>query len=453
MISHLLLPALCNMNNTIKLGLKENWKQFTLLVIVNGFVGGMVGMERSILPQIAEKEFAIAAKTAILSFIIVFGIVKAFTNYYTGALANKFGRKKLLVAGWIIGIPIPFMLMFAPSWGWVIAANVLLGINQGLTWSSTVVMKIDLVGEKQRGFAMGLNEFAGYISVALVAFLTGWMASEYGIRPYPFYTGIVLVALGLLSSIFLVKDTKHHVAKETTTNIIPKLQHIFWDTTWKNKNLGSVTQAGLINNLNDGMAWGIFPILLATKGFTIAQIGIITATYPAVWGIGQLFTGRMADKFCKKDMLYAGMLIQAIALIALVWANSMLHYVVLSAILGWGTAMVYPTFLATVAENTNPQDRAKSIGIFRLWRDLGYAIGAILTGIIADLLSMNAAIIFIGLLTLASALIIRFRMRCKVGGALTIWDWITNKDKQDARTENTSLPCVGRTSAVAESIS
>jgi MFS family permease len=398
-------------------------------------------MERSIRPQIAEKEFAIAAKTAILSFIIVFGIVKAITNYYTGALANRFGRKNLLVAGWIIGIPIPFMLMFAPSWGWIIAANVLLGINQGLTWSSTVVMKIDLVGEKQRGFAMGLNEFAGYISVALVAFLTGWIASEYGIRPYPFYTGIVLVALGLLSSIFLVKDTKHHVAKETTTNTIPKLQHIFWDTTWKNKNLGSVTQAGLINNLNDGMAWGIFPILLATKGFTIGEIGIVTAIYPAVWGIGQLFTGKMADRFCKKDMLYAGMLIQAIALIALVWANSMLHYVLLSSVLGWGTAMVYPTFLATVAENTNPQDRAKSIGIFRLWRDLGYAIGAILTGIIADLVSINAAIIFIGLLTLASALIIRFRMRCKTDGSLKIWDWITNKHKQDDRTENTSVLC------------
>jgi MFS family permease len=429
------------MTKQVHLGLKENWKQFALLVIVNGFVGGMVGMERSILPQIAEKEFAIAAKTAILSFIIVFGIVKAITNYYTGALANRFGRKNLLVAGWIIGIPIPFMLMFAPSWGWIIAANVLLGINQGLTWSSTVVMKIDLVGEKQRGFAMGLNEFAGYISVALVAFLTGWIASEYGIRPYPFYTGIVLVALGLLSSIFLVKDTKHHVAKETTTNTIPKLQHIFWDTTWKNKNLGSVTQAGLINNLNDGMAWGIFPILLATKGFTIGEIGIVTAIYPAVWGIGQLFTGKMADRFCKKDMLYAGMLIQAIALIALVWANSMLHYVLLSSVLGWGTAMVYPTFLATVAENTNPQDRAKSIGIFRLWRDLGYAIGAILTGIIADLVSINAAIIFIGLLTLASALIIRFRMRCKTDGSLKIWDWITNKHKQDDRTENTSVLC------------
>ena len=436
------------MKTEIHLGLKENWKQFTLLVIINAFVGGMIGLERSILPQIAEAEFHIAAKTAILSFIVVFGIVKAITNYYTGALANKYGRKKLLVAGWIIAIPIPFILMFAPNWSWIIAANVLLGINQGLTWSSTVVMKIDLVGEKQRGFAMGLNEFAGYIAVAIVAFLTGWIASEYGIRPYPFYTGIVLVALGLLSSIFLVKDTKHHVAKETTTNTIPKLKNIFWDTTWKDKNLGSVTQAGLINNLNDGMAWGIFPILLATKGFTIAEIGIVTAIYPAVWGIGQLFTGKMADKFCKKDMLYAGMFIQAIALIVLVWANTMVHFIFLSSVLGWGTAMVYPTFLATVAENTNPQDRAKSIGIFRLWRDLGYAIGAILTGIIADLISINAAILFIGLLTFVSALIIHFRMKCSTGDAVKIWDWLTNKHKQHARTGNTGMFCTGRSSTV-----
>jgi MFS family permease len=411
----------------IKLGLKENLKQFTLLVIINAFVGGMVGLERTILPQIAEKEFDIAAKTAILSFIIVFGIVKAITNYYTGTLANKFGRKKLLVAGWIIGIPIPFMLMFAPSWSWIIAANVLLGINQGLTWSSTVLMKIDLVGEKQRGFAMGLNEFAGYIAVAAVAFLTGWIASEYGLRPYPFYIGIVLVFLGLLGSIFFIKDTKHHVAKESMQNTIPPLKNIFWDTTWKNKNLGSVTQAGLINNLNDGMAWGIFPILLATKGFTIGEIGIVTAIYPAVWGIGQLFTGKMADMFCKKDVLYTGMFLQAIALIFLVWANTMLHFIILSSILGWGTAMVYPTFLATVAENTNPQDRAKSIGIFRLWRDFGYAIGAILTGIIADIISINASIVFIGLLTLASVFIIRYRMNCKSDGSLKIWDWITNK--------------------------
>ena len=414
---------------SVQLGLKENWKQFTLLVIINAFVGGMVGLERSILPRIADIEFHIAAKTAILSFIIVFGIVKAITNYYTGALADKFGRKKLLVVGWIIAIPIPFILMFAPSWSWIIAANILLGINQGLTWSSTVVMKIDLVGEKQRGLAMGLNEFAGYIAVALVAFLTGWIASEYGIRPYPFYIGIGLVFLGLIGSIFFIRDTKHHVAKETISNITPRLRNIFWDTTWKDKNLGSVTQAGLINNLNDGMAWGIFPILLAGKGFTIGEIGIVTAIYPAVWGVGQLFTGRMADKFCKKDMLYTGMFLQAIALIALIWANTILHFIILSSILGWGTAMVYPTFLATVAENTNPQDRAKSIGIFRLWRDLGYAIGAILTGIIADLFSVNAAILFIGLLTLASAIIIQYRMKCKKNGSVKIWGWLRNKHK------------------------
>lgn len=411
----------------IRLGLKENWKQFTILVIINGFVGGMVGLERTILPQIAEKEFAIAAKTAILSFIIVFGIVKAITNYYTGTLANKFGRKNLLIAGWVIGLPIPFILMFAADWNWIIAANVLLGINQGLTWSSTVVMKIDLVGEKQRGFAMGLNEFAGYIAVALVAFLTGWVAGEFGVRPYPFYIGIALAIFGLLGSIFLVNDTKHHVAKEAVTNTISDLKDIFWGTTWKNKNLGSVTQAGLINNLNDGMVWGIYPILLATKGFTISQIGIVTAIYPAVWGIGQLFTGKMADRFCKKEMLYLGMLLQSIALLLLVWANTLLHYVVLSSILGWGTAMVYPTFLATVAENTNPRDRAKSIGIFRFWRDLGYAIGAILTGIIADLFSINMAIIFIALLTFASAVIITVRMSCGAAGSTKIFDWIFNR--------------------------
>ncbi len=432
------------MTKQVHLGLKENWKQFTLLVIVNGFVGGMVGMERSILPRIAEQDFHIAAKTAILSFIVVFGFVKALTNYYTGALADKFGRKNLLVAGWFIAIPIPFMLMYAPNWNWVIAANVLLGVNQGLTWSSTVVMKIDLVGDKQRGFAMGLNEFAGYISVALIAFLTGWIAGEYGVRPYPFYTGVVLVILGIFFSFFLIKDTRHHVAKETVTNTVPRLKNIFRDTTWKDRNLGSVTQAGLINNLNDGMAWGIFPILLASKGFSIGEIGIVTAVYPAVWGLGQLFTGKMADFFCKKDLLYTGMLLQAIALIALVWAQSMTHFIILSTLLGWGTAMVYPTFLATVAENTHPLDRAKSIGIFRLWRDLGYAVGAILTGMIADLFNIGAAILFIGGLTFLSALIIRFRMKCKTGGAVKLWDWITRKNKQHDGNANPGVLCTGK---------
>ena len=394
----------------IHLGVKENWKQFTLLVIVNAFVGGMVGLERSILPQNAEHEFHIAAKTAILSFIVVFGITKALTNYFTGAIANKLGRKNLLVIGWIIGIPVPLILMYASDWNWIIAANILLGINQGLTWSITVVMKIDLAGEKNRGFAMGLNEFAGYIAVALIGFLTGWIATEYGLRPYPFYLGIGLVFMGLATSWLFVRDTQHHSAKEGESSSIARLENIFKDTSWKHKNLGSVTQAGLVNNLNDGMAWGLFPILLSTKGFALDDIGIIIAVYPGVWGIGQLFTGKMADHFSKKLMLFWGMFLQGVALILFIWASSLINYILLAAILGLGTAMVYPTFLATIAENTHPLDRAKSIGTFRLWRDLGYAIGAILTGIIADLYNVNTAIIFIGGLTILSALIIAFRM-------------------------------------------
>jgi MFS family permease len=387
----------------------------------------MIGLERSILPQIAEVEFHIAAKTAILSFIVVFGIVKALTNYFTGMLANKMGRKNLLVIGWLVGIPVPFILMFANNWNWIIAANVFLGINQGLTWSSTVVMKIDLVGEKQRGFAMGLNEFAGYFAMALVAFLTGLVASRYGLRPYPFYIGIVLSLLGLLGSWLFIKDTKHHTAAEATISKTAKLKNIFWETTWKNKNLGSVTQAGLINNLNDGMAWGLFPILLAAKGFSIAQIGIVTAIYPAVWSVGQLFTGKMADYFCKKDLLFLGMLLQGIALFALLFADTMIHFVMLSSLLGWGTAMVYPTFLATVAENTHPGDRANSFGVFRFWRDLGYALGAILTGIIADTLGINASILAIGVLTLLSAIIIFYRMKCADKNFIKIMDWLRSK--------------------------
>jgi MFS family permease len=389
----------------------------------------MVGLERSILPQIAEAEFHIAAKTAVLSFIIVFGIVKAITNYFTGALANKFGKKNLLTFGWLFAIPVPFILMFAPNWNWIIVANVFLGINQGLTWSSTVVMKIDLVGEKNRGFAMGLNEFAGYLSVAIVAFLTGWVAAEFGLRPYPFYIGIVLSIAGLLSSWLFVKDTLHHVAQESSSNNIANLKNVFWDTTLFDRNLGSVTQAGLINNLNDGMAWGLFPILLAEKNFSISQIAIVTAVYPAVWGIGQLFTGKMSDHFCKKSMLFWGMFLQGLALLLFVFATSFTHYIILASILGWGTAMVYPTFLATVAENTNPIDRPKSIGVFRLWRDLGYAIGAILTGIIADAFGITASVVVIGVLTLASSLIIQNRMRCKTTMP-KLTDWLFKKHKQ-----------------------
>ncbi|HRH65503.1 MAG TPA: MFS transporter, partial [Bacteroidia bacterium] len=294
--------------------------------------------------------------------------------------------------------------------------------------------------EKQRGFAMGLNEFAGYFAVALVAFLTSWIASEYGLRPYPFYIGSVLVFAGFFGSLFFVKDTKHHVARESKSSAVPKLKNPFLDTTWKHKNLGSVTQAGLINNLNDGMAWGLFPILLAGKGFSIAHIGIMTAIYPAVWGIGQLFTGRMADYFCKKDLLFLGMLLQGLTLIILPFAETFTHYAILSSLLGLGTAMVYPTFLATIAVNTNPADRANSLGVFRLWRDLGYAIGAILTGIIADSFGINASILFIGFLTLASAGIIFYRMRCTEHGSVKILDRFFGKHKHSGPDCGSRLP-------------
>ncbi len=396
----------------VQLGLKENWKQFTLLVIVNAFVGGMIGLERTIIPQLAEVDFGLAARTSILSFIIVFGITKAITNYYTGAFANRIGRKNLLVIGWALALPVPLMLIYAPNWNWIIAANVLLGIHQGLAWSSTVVMKIDLVGEKDRGFAMGLNEFAGYIALAAVAFLTGWIASEYGLRPYPFYVGVGIAIIGLLLSLFFVKDTRKHVLLEGGDSDIPKLKKIFWETTWSHKNLGSITQAGLVNNLNDGMVWGLFPLLLISKHFNLHEIGIIVATYPAIWGIGQLFTGKLADKYCKKTLLFIGMLMQGIALLGMVNANAFEEFIVLSILLGIGTAIVYPTFLAAIADYSHPQQRPTSIGIFRLWRDLGYAIGAILTGIIADQFGLVAPILAIGILTIISSLVIKFRMNC-----------------------------------------
>lgn len=399
------------MRDNIQLGLRENWKQFSLLVIINAFVGGMVGLERTILPEIAHDEFGVLVNTAVLSFIIVFGITKAITNYYTGAFADKIGRKNLLTIGWVIAIPIPFILMYASSWNWIVLANILLGINQGLTWSSTVVMKIDLVGEKNRGLAMGINESAGYLAVGGVAFLTGWVAGEYGLRPYPFYIGIIFVVLGLLGSWLLVKDTKHHVAKESATSSVRKLKHVFWETSWRDKNLGSITQAGLVNNLNDGMVWGILPMLLMSLDFSLEQIGVIVAVYPAVWGIGQIITGKLADSFNKKWMLFIGMFMQAMALGYLMFAESYAEFIVACVFLGIGTALVYPTFLAGVAEYTHPEQRAKSIGVFRLWRDLGYAIGAILTGIIADTWGIVSSVGVIAGITLMSALIIAIRMR------------------------------------------
>lgn len=396
--------------SNVQLGLKRNWKQFMLLVIINAFVGGMVGLERTIIPELAEMDFGIAAKTAILSFIMVFGVVKAITNYYTGVMANKWGGKNLLTLGWLFALPIPFILIYAPSWNWIIFANALLGINQGLCWSSTVVMKIDLVGERNRGLAMGLNEAAGYLAVGGVAFLTGYIASEYGIRPYPFYLGIVFAILGLLSSYFLVEDTGHHVRVESALVNLPRLKNIFWDTTWRHKNLGSISQAGLVNNLNDGMVWGLLPIVLATKGFDLVQIGKIVALYPVFWGLGQLFTGKMADHLNKKSMLFWGMLLQGLTLLALLFAITFVHFAALSVLLGLGTALVYPTFLAAIADDVHPEQRAESIGIFRLWRDLGYAFGALMTGVMADAMGLGWAVGSIGALTVFSALVIALRM-------------------------------------------
>jgi MFS family permease len=399
-------------NPETRFGLRENWKQFTLLVVINAFVGGMVGLERTILPEIAEADFGLAAKTAILSFIIVFGVTKAITNYYTGVLANRFGRRRLLILGWLFALPVPILLMQATSWNWIIVANVFLGVNQGLSWSSTVVMKIDLAGEKNRGFAMGLNEFAGYIALAAIAYGTGWIAHQYGLRPYPFYLGIGIAISGLLLSICFVKDTHKHVMLESTFSTAARLSNIFWDTTWRHKNLGSVTQAGFVNNLNDGMVWGLFPLLLASKGFNLNEIAIIVSVYPAVWGIGQLFTGRQADRWCKKKLLFWGMLLQGVSLLTMMWANSFFFFLSLSSLLGLGTAVVYPTFLAAVSDYTHPQQRSESIGIFRLWRDLGYAAGAIVTGVIADHFGLIAPVAIIAVLTIGSSFIIQYRMTC-----------------------------------------
>ena len=367
-------------------------------------------MERTILPQLAEEKFNLKVKTAILSFIIIFGISKALTNYFTGVLSDKLGRRNLLIFGWIIALPIPFILIYAPNWSWIVFANLLLGVNQGLTWSSTVVMKIDLVGEKNRGLAMGLNESAGYLAVGGVALLTGWIASNYGLVPYPFYIGIVLSFLGLFFSIFFIKDTRHHVAIESKGNNKNLMKSVFWETTWANKNLGSISQAGMVNNLNDGMVWGLFPILLAGLNFDLEQIGIIVSVYPTVWGLGQLFTGRLADILPKRSLMFWGMLLQGVALSFMIVTREFYPFVILSAVLGLGTALVYPTFLAGIAAYTNPLQRAESIGVFRLWRDLGYALGAILTGITADLLGINYSILIIALITIISSFIIRFRM-------------------------------------------
>lgn len=404
-------------NNEIVIpGLRRNWRQFWLLVLVNAFVGGMVGLERSILPQYASERFSIVSNSAILSFIVAFGISKAIANYYTGKLANKYGRRKLLIIGWLLAIPVPVFLMYAPNWNWIVVANILLGISQGLTWSSTVVMKIDLAGEKDRGLAMGLNEFAGYLAVGIVAYLAGYIANYFGITPYAFYLGIAISVTGLFISVLFVKDTSIYTLATINNGTIRNqpLKNVFIETTFSNKTLSTITQAGLVNNLNDGMIWGLLPVILMKANFTGYDIGIIAAIYPMIWGIGQLFTGKLSDVINKKSLLFWGMLLQAIALLFMPFTSLFYGMAVLAALIGIGTAMVYPTFLSAIADATNPTQMAESVGTFRLWRDLGYAFGAIISGIAADVMGMTAAVILIGLITLLSALIILTRMPRKL---------------------------------------
>ena len=402
------------MGGHIELGLRKNAAQFALLVLINAFVGGMVGMERSIFSEYAQQGFNLSAQSALLTFIAAFGSSKALANYFSGRWANRWGRKNILLLGWVLALPVPLMLIYAPSWSWVIAANVFLGLSQGLAWSSTVVMKIDLVGEKNRGLAMGLNEFSGYLAVGVMAWLTGYIAQVYGITPYPFYLGIGLSLVGLLLTAFWVKDTRVFVEKEQSTERSTGLTNVFWETTWKNKTLSAVTQAGLINNLNDGMIWGLFPLLLFTLNYDSQQVGVLTAIYPAVWGIGQLFTGKMSDHFPKKAMLFWGMALQAGAILFIPFADQYATLGLLSGLLGLGTALVYPTFLSAIAQETSPNQRAESIGVFRLWRDSGYVFGALISGLVTDYFGITPAVLLIGLLTLLSAGVIQYRMPRKV---------------------------------------
>jgi MFS family permease len=404
----------------LRLGIRENAAQFTLLVIVNALVGGMIGMERSILPAIAEKDFGLTARAGVLSFIVVFGVTKALTNYLAGRFSDRFGRKQILVAGWLVALPVPLLLMWAPSWSWILFANVLLGMSQGLTWSTTVIMKIDLAGPKNRGLAMGLNEFAGYLAVAASALGTGWIAARYGLRPQPFYLGVSFVAVGLLLSMLAVTETKQHAALETgkSAELPPSPREVFWRTTLGDANLSSASQAGLVNNLNDGMAWGLFPLVFAAAHMTLGQIGTLAAIYPATWGIAQLFTGAWSDRVGRKWLIATGMWVQAIGIAVVIVSARFEGFVLGGALLGVGTAMVYPTLLAAIGDVARPSWRASAVGVYRLWRDLGYALGALLAGAIADALGLAAAMWLVAALTFASGVIAAVRMTDAPRGGL-----------------------------------
>ena len=398
----------------VALGLRANWPQFALLVLINAFVGGMVGIERTVVPLIGAEEFHLASTTLVVSFIVSFGVVKACANLVSGHLADVWGRKRVLIIGWLVGLPVPFMIIWAPNWAWVIAANALLGINQGFAWSMTVIMKVDLVGPKSRGLAVGLNEFAGYLAVGVTAYLTGYLAAEYGLRPVPIYLGIAYAILGAALSILLVRDTREHVRLEIGNSPRPPNATRFWDiftlTSFRDRNLFAASQAGLVNNLNDGMSWGVFPLFFAAFGLGVERIGILKAVYPAVWGILQVATGPLSDRFGRKGLIAGGMWVQAAGLALTALTTSFEYWMAGSVLLGIGTAMVYPSLIAAVSDASQPAWRARSLSVYRFWRDLGYAIGALSSGIIADLLGMSWAIAAIALLTFASGVIVATMM-------------------------------------------
>lgn len=403
--------------STVRLGLRENAAQFTLLMLVNAMVGGMVGLERTVLPLVATKEFGLTSSAVVTSFIVSFGLTKALVNLVSGILADRFGRKSLLVLGWVFGLPVPFLLMFAPRWEWIVFANVLLGINQGFAWSAAVLMKIDLVGPKGRGLAVGLNEFAGYFAVGATALLTGYLASVYGLRPVPFIPGVIYAVLGLALSVILVRDTRAHVQLEranhtATTGASPitiRFGEIFARTSWRDPRLFAASQAGLVNNLNDGLSWGIFPLYFASKGLGLEAIGLLKFVYPLVWSLLQVLTGPLSDRVNRSSLIAWGMAVQAVGLALTILTGKLEGWLLATVLLGAGTAMVYPTLIAVVGDASEPAWRARALGVYRFWRDIGYAVGALLAGLIADWLGFEWAIGLIAGLTLFSGLIVAQR--------------------------------------------
>ena len=399
----------------IRLGLRENWRQFSLLVLINACVGGMVGLENTVVPLIGAREFEVASTTALLSFIVSFGIVKAFANLVSGHFADRYGRKSMLVLGCLFGLPVPFMIAWGPSWGWIIAANALLGVNQGFAWSMTVIMKVDLVGPKSRGLAVGLNEFAGYLSVGITAFLAGYIAQRHGLRPQPIYLGMAYTVAGLVLSILLVRDTRQHVGVEVAGHARATDRMSFWQVFRRasigERNLFAASQAGLVNNLNFGVSWGIFPLFFASLGLNVARIGILNSVYPSVWGILQTVTGPLSDRWGRKGLIATGMWVQAIGLLLIAATRGFAGWLVAAGLLGLGTAMVYPTLIAAVSDASHPGWRAASLSVYRFWRDLGYAIGALASGVLADLFGFAWAIAAAGVLAALSGTVVALVMQ------------------------------------------